>query len=263
MFLDKQTGDLTFKAVQLSDSDVYTCQVTYKGAAGEDTSAGNASPSPEVQQHTHQLDVVAETIPWLRFSVIYSGNSCDHEEMTLIQENVVQWVHRYACFFCPVRNSSVSCIAHDARTAEEDGAYRDIRIRFALSTLGLEHKMTAFSGYSEACPLSCVESLHMKILQIARNSLEKLFRLESMYFTFICTSILLVEFHSSFVLIVELESSQNDISSTFSPQPETIESDLAVGCPSGFFVNYKLCCKVFENVNAMRGHQINKQLNED
>lgn len=37
--------------------------------------------------------------------------------------------------------------------------------------------MMAFSGYSEACPLLCVELLHAKILQIVRDSLEKLFSL--------------------------------------------------------------------------------------
>jgi len=179
MFLDKETGDLTLKAVQLTDTDKYTCKVTYR--PGED-SFQESSPTEEILEHQYQLDVIAESIAWLRFAVIYSGETCNQDEMLLIQENVLLWVQKYVCHFCPIRNHSVSCVAHDLDRVENDDesrTYRDIRIRFAMSTLGLEHRTTSFAVYSEACPLTCVETLHVKLLQIAQISLEKLFRLES------------------------------------------------------------------------------------
>lgn len=79
----------------------------------------------------------------------------------------------------------MACISDDVEWSEYDNSplpspdHKRVLIRLAVSTLGLERKMMAFSGYSEACPLPCIELLHVKILQIVRDSLEKLFKLKS------------------------------------------------------------------------------------
>jgi hypothetical protein len=105
------------------------------------------------------------------------------DEISLIKSHLVGWVHKHVCFFCPVRNQSVTCIStgedFDGGGGDDEVEQKLVIIRLAVSSVGLEKKMSAFSSYSESCPLTCMEMLHAKILQIVRDSLEKLFGLKS------------------------------------------------------------------------------------
>ncbi len=64
----ERNGDLHFSAVQLSDSDLYTCTISYVVDGHSDRDQDN-QPHPPDETYNQQLDVVAEPTQWLRFAV--------------------------------------------------------------------------------------------------------------------------------------------------------------------------------------------------
>jgi hypothetical protein len=84
-----------------------------------------------------------------------------------------------------VMSHSVSCLPLESDLSIEDPPSRSIIIGLSLFTLGLEREMPVLSLYSEKCGLECLKALHNKIVQIARNNLEKLFQLQSKSYAFL------------------------------------------------------------------------------
>lgn len=72
--MDPRNGDLTFQAVQLSDSDLYTCNVSHVpgGSSSFQGPPPNDGSLPPNEIFYQQLDVVAEPIQWLAFVVRFN-----------------------------------------------------------------------------------------------------------------------------------------------------------------------------------------------
>ncbi|CAL8110963.1 unnamed protein product [Orchesella dallaii] len=205
--IDPSKGDLTFDVVRLADTGIYVCAVTNE----------DENYAQETKSFRTQLDVIAAPMMWLRIGITYETDRCRHNELLLIQNAIPDWVQKYVCHFCPVRNVSVTCVADQGEQKGTRDGPRFVQITLALSTVGLESKLSSWNHNSDLCRTECVEAMHFKILNVFSSSLRNLFSLQ---------------------ILVEPEEGKT---SQYLPIPNTWDDDQATGCPAGFFYNFKIC----------------------
>ena len=163
--IDVSQGALTIPTVQLSDIDIYNCTLH------ETNEDGN----PETKIFSHQLSVVSEPIFWLKMSVEYETNQCNHQEQKLIREKLGSWVDEHICSQCEVHNDSVSCVS-----SQNNDVPSTYKIHLVVSAIGLEIRLE--KGTEEninTCPVSCLELIHSKVLEHVRDNMMKVFSLPS------------------------------------------------------------------------------------
>ena len=157
------------KSVQLSDTGIYNCTIKYTSENGK----------PASKAFSHQLSVVSEPLFTLQFALRYTTDSCQRVEKILISEHLTPWIRQFICPYCQVHNPTVHCV-HGA--LEQPSSSREYDVLLIVSLANANFRFDRSSVYYEhmqSCSVSCSELYQVKLLEIVRDSLVKLFSLPS------------------------------------------------------------------------------------
>ena len=151
--------------------DIYNCTVDYL----DDNSNVERSST-----FSHQLDIVSAPIFWSLVTAYYKAPNCDYQEIRMLQDVLPKWVASYACPICETHNVSVTCLrgSRSQNYDYNDGfSTKEMEVKLSVLTQGLEEMIQIPNP--TICPLTCIESLHLKMLEILSHSFEALLAVPS------------------------------------------------------------------------------------
>jgi len=136
----------------------------------------NDEVETETQTFSHQLSVVTVPLFILQLVVRHGTTACNPIETRLMRKAVPVWTEKFISKAVKIHHVSVVC---DSEDVVVDRAYT---LEISVSALGLEFSpilSVARDNIKTCGTISCLEHMQMKVMEIVRDSLVKVFQLPS------------------------------------------------------------------------------------